>query len=344
MRTPLEQRYRRVLKLLPPYYRADWEEDMVSAFLDSMTTGDPEMDEVAADLGRPGIGELASVAALAIRLRLGGSGAPPRYFAWGQAVRRAVLIVTMMQAAIALPSLVIMLWEAGRIGFLPVPAPGLSTAGHPDAWRLPVVLLGYAWLPAFLELIRGHRRAAQLWALAATVPIAATAVRSLGSPPHLAPTLAWANLLLLNVLPIAAMAAFHRDAPPLSRANWLTGLLASVAFIAVPLEVVQYGTLTRQLADAPGRVVVIVAVLGVLQLGRVLVSRDPARSSWSLALALLAAHAVLLRVVTLGVYPRDPSLATVGALEALGLALLGVVLAADGSRALRRPEPSGRSA
>ena len=142
MSTPLEQRYRRVLKLLPPYYRADWEEDMVSAFLDSMTTGDPEMDEVAADLGRPGIGELASVGALAIRLRLGGSGAPPRYFAWGQAVRRAVLIVTMMQAAIALPSLVIILWEAwpdrlpARTGARPVNrgAPGRLAAARGAAW------------------------------------------------------------------------------------------------------------------------------------------------------------------------------------------------------------------
>jgi hypothetical protein len=30
----LEQRYRRVLRLLPRYYRDTWEEDMVAAFLD----------------------------------------------------------------------------------------------------------------------------------------------------------------------------------------------------------------------------------------------------------------------------------------------------------------------
>lgn len=31
----LERRYRRVLRLLPGYYRDRWEEDMVAAFLDS---------------------------------------------------------------------------------------------------------------------------------------------------------------------------------------------------------------------------------------------------------------------------------------------------------------------
>ena len=31
----LEDRYRRVLRLLPGYYRATWEEDMIAAFLDS---------------------------------------------------------------------------------------------------------------------------------------------------------------------------------------------------------------------------------------------------------------------------------------------------------------------
>ena len=41
----LEQRYRRVLRLLPGYYRAQWEEDMVAAFLDSWLTGDPDEDE-----------------------------------------------------------------------------------------------------------------------------------------------------------------------------------------------------------------------------------------------------------------------------------------------------------
>ena len=43
----LEQRYRRVLRVLPGYYRDKWEEDMVAAFLDSWMTGDPDEDSVA---------------------------------------------------------------------------------------------------------------------------------------------------------------------------------------------------------------------------------------------------------------------------------------------------------
>ena len=87
----LEQRYRRVLRLLPGYYRDKWEEDMVAAFLDTWLTGDPDEDSVTMEFDRPGWREVASVAGLAARLYLGGAVAPRRYFAWGEAVRRAVL-------------------------------------------------------------------------------------------------------------------------------------------------------------------------------------------------------------------------------------------------------------
>ena len=48
----LEQRYRRVLRLLPRYYRDTWEEDMVAAFLDGWMTGDPDEDSVTMEYGR----------------------------------------------------------------------------------------------------------------------------------------------------------------------------------------------------------------------------------------------------------------------------------------------------
>ena len=80
----LEQRYRLLLRtLLPASYRKVWEEDMVATFLESMDTDDAEAAEYLADYGRPSWSEVASVAALAIRLRLGAAGAPPRYVAWG---------------------------------------------------------------------------------------------------------------------------------------------------------------------------------------------------------------------------------------------------------------------
>ena len=49
----LEQRYRRVLRLLPGYYREQWEEDMVATLLDGWLTGDPEADKYVTKAARP---------------------------------------------------------------------------------------------------------------------------------------------------------------------------------------------------------------------------------------------------------------------------------------------------
>ncbi len=64
----LEQRYRRVLRLLPRYYRDKWEEDMVAAFLDGWLTGDPDEDSVTMEYDRPTREEIVSVIGLAARL------------------------------------------------------------------------------------------------------------------------------------------------------------------------------------------------------------------------------------------------------------------------------------
>ncbi|HEY1706019.1 MAG TPA: hypothetical protein VGG75_40580 [Trebonia sp.] len=104
----LEQRYRRAPRLLPRYYRDTWEQDMVAAFLDSSMTGDPDEDEFITEYGRPDWPEIASVAGLAARLYLGGAGAPRRYFAWGQAVRGAVLTVLLAHAARGLGQLALL--------------------------------------------------------------------------------------------------------------------------------------------------------------------------------------------------------------------------------------------
>lgn len=74
----LEDRYRRVLRMLPASYRAEREEEMVSAFLDgSAGVGDEHN-------ARPRLSEVATVAALAVRVRLGGSGATSRSVASGR--------------------------------------------------------------------------------------------------------------------------------------------------------------------------------------------------------------------------------------------------------------------
>jgi hypothetical protein len=75
MSSDLERRYRRVLRLLP------------------------------------GWAEVASVAGLAVRLHLGGPGTPRRY-AWGQALRSAVLAVLLVHAVLAVDVLVSVTWIA----------------------------------------------------------------------------------------------------------------------------------------------------------------------------------------------------------------------------------------
>ena len=66
----LEQRYRRVLRLLPGWYRDRWEEDMAATLLDGWLTGDQEADEYISKAARPEWAEVASVVCLAARLYL----------------------------------------------------------------------------------------------------------------------------------------------------------------------------------------------------------------------------------------------------------------------------------
>ncbi len=119
----LEQRYRWVLRLLPRYYREQWEEDMIAAFLDSWVSGDPDDDAWALEFCKPTRGEVASVAALAARLYLGGAAAPHRYFAWGQAVRNAVLAVLLVHAVLGLDVLVRIAWSRRLFGSRRRPRP-----------------------------------------------------------------------------------------------------------------------------------------------------------------------------------------------------------------------------
>jgi hypothetical protein len=165
----LERRYRRALRLLPGYYRQQWEEDMVAAFLDSSLTGDPEEDELIIEYGRPSVPELASVAGLAARLYLGGAGAPRQYFTWGQAVRDAVLVVTLARATQALGSFAVAVWEHRAFGLFAPPAPLVAATGG-GIWLATWYAVGYAWIVAYIALVLGHYRTAQGLAVLAIAP------------------------------------------------------------------------------------------------------------------------------------------------------------------------------
>lgn len=91
--TVLEQRYRRLLTLLPAGYRNAWEEDMVETYLSLADDEKPRR--------RVRMAEAWAVVSLAARLRLTGqSDAAVR---WRQAVGYVVLAILLFQFVAALP-------------------------------------------------------------------------------------------------------------------------------------------------------------------------------------------------------------------------------------------------
>ena len=136
MSSDLERRYRRVLRVLPGWYRDRWEHDMVAAFLDSWLTGEPAADAYIITAAGPGWAEVASVAGLAVRLHLTGPGTPRRH-AWGQAVRRAALAVVLVHAVLGVNVLMFLVWSRRLVGWLPAPrVPAARRAPH-AGWRGP---------------------------------------------------------------------------------------------------------------------------------------------------------------------------------------------------------------
>lgn len=207
MTTLLESRYRAVLRLLPAYYRREREEEMVEVYL-------WDVDRETQDQSRPTFGEVASIAALALRTRLGAAGAPRRYALLGAAVRHFALFAVLLQAAAAVVDRALEVtwagthgWEMFLSGFTgrgPVPA-GVAVA----QWVLPL-LWTVGWFALFHErrgLARGCVLAAALptlWPVAA--PLMTDAV-----PPD--PAYATASLVLAWLSAFGLCAAFHRDAP-----------------------------------------------------------------------------------------------------------------------------------
>ncbi|SCF17734.1 hypothetical protein GA0070607_6496 [Micromonospora coriariae] len=334
----LEERYRFVLRLLPAAYRQEWEDDIVAAFLDSMDTGDAETTAYVTDYGRPSLSEVASIVSLAVRLRLGGADAPPRSYAWGQAVRLATLMAMLAHAVMVTASIAVTLWLSGKIALLPAPAPEWPLSPPSNIWHTAWNLAGYAWLPAYLALVLGHRRVAQAVALLAIVPpVITTAVeQATGDVPlSVSP---WA-MLLIDVFLLLAMAAFHHGAPPVPRRPWLLALPIGILLVPVPLFTIQATTPALRLLDWPGLSCAAVTSAMVIHL-TVRVSRHPSRTlPWSLALTLLAVTTLAQRTATLPDYnyqAQRTTLAAIASVEVVAVLAVGVPLAVLAIRALRR--------
>jgi hypothetical protein len=340
----LEDRYRSVLRLLPGYYRNQWEEDMVAAFLDSRITGDEDEDEdeYVYEFGRPAWPEVVSVAGLAVRLYLGGSGTPRRYFAWGQAVRRAVLAVSMAHAAQGLGLLTLLAWRRDQAGWLPaVPA---SLAGSPPAgvWPMVTYAASCAWIIVFVALVAGHHRTAQAIAALAVVASLLFLVHAQGSGMlAMRPPGSWGTWFLIDLAPVLAMTAFHRDAPPTARRSWLLAL--PCYYLLVPLPgIILHATGNRVwLPDSAGLGCVVVSIACLAHAPRAM-SRSPRAADpgvWSLALTLLGILAGAWRIVSLGNYLHDPHLINVSLAELLILLTAVALVAPDAARA-QTPAPA----
>lgn len=230
----LERRYRSVLRMLPATYRAEREEEMVSAFMEAC--GDVPDEENP----RPRWGEIASVLGLAVRVRLGGAGAGPRFAAWGAAVRLVALFGLAFQSVYGLLGLF------GLVN-LGLGSEGLGIFGAPESGlRLYWILTGVEsvlWVTAFVALARGGVRQAKVAAGVATASVLAELATTAGSP-----RLAWNVAVgLLTVVPtLALFAAYHRDAPTLRLVWWQA--VAPPAGGAILVALTQLGLML--LADA----------------------------------------------------------------------------------------------
>ncbi|WP_461118179.1 hypothetical protein [Saccharothrix stipae] len=203
MRSNLERRYRALLRVLPAWYRAEREEEMVGIFLADRT------DDTDLEHGWPGWGETGATVALAVRVRLGARRAA------GTVLRVLALTGLLGQLVSAAQSWTVI----ARIG----PAPDVG------GWWYDAVAA-----VAFAALVAGRRawgRVAGGLAGAVSLVPAAWSVAA-GFPPWW--TLLWHGPALLTA--VAVVAAFHREAPPVPRSWWaiapvaLAGGVASVVF------------------------------------------------------------------------------------------------------------------
>ncbi|GHI03822.1 hypothetical protein AQI88_08870 [Streptomyces cellostaticus] len=335
MTTLLESRYRAVLRLLPAYYRREREEEMVETYL-------WDVDRDTQDQSRPTLGEVASIAALAVRSRLGAPGAPSRYVLLGSAVRLFALFAVLIQAAAAVVDLVLeVTWAvshggAGRHLLLSqFTDQGLLTAVVTAAqWILPLL-----WTAAYFALLHDRRRLARASALLAALPNLWPLLGPLAGAlvaPH--PAFATAFGLLAWLPALALCAAYHRDAPPARLPAGSPGLVFMTCCVVTGASVVVLPA-AADLAWAPASCFVVGALGWLLWQAR---RSDAVTPGGALALAALGLLILAVRVAALYPWLHVPGAALYvggGLVQTAALALVTVVLAVVGRRDLTTAEP-----
>lgn len=200
----LEARYRLILMLLPATYREHRGEEMVSTLLDSATEGKRW----------PSIGEVASLATLAMRLRVGAPGGTWRAITVGEILRRialtGLLALGLWTASNGAASLVVLWFQRHFVSHLP--GPMLASWLAYDT--VPLIYFG-----AFVALLVGWRRLGRFLGVAQAACIGFVVTRH-GSFLVLSDRAAVFAVSLL--IAVAAGSAFHREAPQMpTPRRWL---------------------------------------------------------------------------------------------------------------------------
>jgi hypothetical protein len=327
----LEGRYRRVLRLLPRWYRLQWEQDMVAAFLDSWLTGDPYTDECVLEFCKPAWQEVASVVVLAARLHLGGPGTPRRY-AWGQAIRRAVLAAALMHAVLGVNGLVFLVWSRRLAGWLPTLPTSLAVAPA-GPWDTMYYLASATWIAIFVSLVLGHYRTARFLSALVIVPNLAALLQAQLTGIMPAPFGSWVFWILFDLVPVLAMTAFNRDAPSSAPGRWLLAIPAGYLLVYGPLQALEATGNFAWLPDFSGLCCILVSLACLAHAPRAWSRQASGTGLWSLTLVLLAAVAGGNRIVTLTDYLHDPHLINVSLTELLIMLAAVALIAPDAARA-----------
>ena len=169
-------------------------------------------------------------------------------------------------------------------------------------------LVCLAWIAIFVTLALGHYRTARVLAALAVVPglVALLQAQLTGVMP--APFGPWIFWVLVDLAPVLAMTAFHRDAPPAAPGPWLLALPAGYVLVYGPLLALQATGNSAWLPDFSGLCCILVSLACLAHAPRAWSRQAAGTGPWSLTLVLLAAVAGAYRIVTLTDYLHDPHL------------------------------------
>lgn len=200
------------------------------------------------------------------------------------------------------------------------------------------------WVAAYLTLVFGQWRAAQLFTVLAFVPFVGFAARDTfaAADPTSAVIARWFDVLVSALL-LLTLAAFHRDTPPVRRRPWLIALAVGIALTPIVEFVLWTVPMDSQwLLDWAGLGCVLVVAAALVYLAGQIAGHSPA-PSWALALALLSMAAFVLRAVWLWNYYTLSAAAITGFVP-MTLGIVQTVAAPNsGARAGRPRRPRSAS-